>query len=365
LQPPERPFEHLGRRGGLEARGRRAANGRLAPPVAERSHQIGPGEDAHQTTAFDHREVLLKALEDVIDRALQRVVRRERLESRDHHPADRDAGERRLELDHRRFGSRADPDEQRDEDQEGVGEESDQSEHQGEATADLGRDPRRPDVVHAQGEQRTQDPAPVHRKGREQIEHGERDVDPREPADEAAVERWNRGKRRRRHRRRHQREEQHGQPDVDGRSREGDEQLLPRVIGHALEPGDATDRQQRDVAGTDPVASRRQRVPQLVKHDDDEQRDDEDEARRRVDPAMALEIVTDADPRQEDEKRPVHVHVDPRDPAELPRPARQHDSASSRTTPRLTPPRRSPRRSRRGRAPAGAVARRRGGANCT
>ena len=55
-----------------------------------------------------------------------------------------------------------------------------------------------------------------------------------------------------------------GDRDVDGRPGERHPQLLPRVVGHALEARDAADRQQRDVARADAVVPGRQRVAVLV-----------------------------------------------------------------------------------------------------
>ena len=62
-------------------------------------------------------------------------------------------------------------------------------------------------------------------------------------------------------------------------------------------------------------------MAELMEHDDGEDRDDEHDARPGVGQAVALEIVTYTDPGQQDQKRPVHVDVDPRHPAELPRPS--------------------------------------------
>ena len=52
--------------------------------------------------------------------------------------------------------------------------------------------------------------------------------------------------------------EEEGEDKIDRRSRDRDEELLPRLTRHPLEPGEATDRQQRDVVRRDAVAAGRQ-----------------------------------------------------------------------------------------------------------
>ena len=75
-------------------------------------------------------------------------------------------------------------------------------------------------------------------------------------------------------------DEQHGgDHHVDGRPGQRHPQLLARVVGHALEPRHAADRQQRDVARGDAVAARGQRVPELVQHHAEKERQDEHQAR--------------------------------------------------------------------------------------
>ena len=56
-----------------------------------------------------------------------------------------------------------------------------------------------------------------------------------------------------------------GERHVHGRSREGDEQFLTRLAGHAFQPGDAADRQERDLGGLHAVAARREDVAELRK----------------------------------------------------------------------------------------------------
>ena len=84
-------------------------------------------------------------------------------------------------LDEARLLGRADPDEQRDEHQEGIREEADEAEEQRHRLARGRGDPGRPVVVEARRERGAQDAAAVHRKGGEQIERGEADVGEQDP----------------------------------------------------------------------------------------------------------------------------------------------------------------------------------------
>ncbi len=115
-----------------------------------------------------------------------------------------------------------------------------------------------------------------------------------------------------------QHDEQHGRDhDVDGRPRDRDQELLDRLLGDALEPRHAADRQQHDVAGADAVPPGSERVPELVQDDAGEQgEDEEDAARRRGDRASFLPVLP-ADEDQQQEEGRVDLEVDPRDPSQL------------------------------------------------
>jgi hypothetical protein len=225
-----------------------------------------------------------------------------------------------ITLHHARFRRRAHPHEKRDEHEKRIAEEPDEAEEQRHPLPDPGRDVRGPHVVHAHREHRAQHAAAVHGEGRDEVERGEAHVDPQQLHQEVAADPPHLGPGRERRGRRQDRVERCSQHDVDRGTGERDEQFLPRILGHPLEPRHAADGEQRDVARANAVVPRRERVAELVEHDDREQREDEDDARRGVGKAPPLEKVSHADPREQDEKGGVHVDVDARDPPQLPRP---------------------------------------------
>lgn len=81
-------------------------------------------------------------------------------------------------------------------------------------------------------------------------------------------------------------DEHRGNRHIDQRAGDGDHEFLAGFFRHALESGDAADRQQRDVRRLDPETPRRGDVTELVEHDADEDGDDESNAlhRSRVPP---------------------------------------------------------------------------------
>ena len=110
-----------------------------------------------------------------------------------------------------------------------------------------------------------------------------------------------------------------GEHDGDDGPRNRDQQLLLRLVGHALESSHTADREEDDVLGVDAESARGERVSVLVQHDGREHRQDEQHAgdRRR---RPALLIAHQGDPRQQEEKGGVDIDVDPRHARELPRP---------------------------------------------
>jgi hypothetical protein len=209
------------------------------------------------------------------------------------------------------------PHEQRDEHQEGIAEQSDETEHQRQPLTDVGRDLGGPHVVHPHGQHGAQSPPAVHRKARDDIEDGQGDVHPQELRQEIAADPLDVAPRRRCH----DTGEQRGQGHVDRRARQRDDQLLLRVSRHPLQSRHATDWQERHVAGANAVVPGGQCMAELVEHDDGKERKDEHDARPRVGQMVTLEIVAYADPGKQDQKCPVHVDVDPRHLAKLPRPS--------------------------------------------
>ena len=165
---------------------------------------------------------------------------------------------------------RPQPDEERDEHQEGVGEQPHEAEQHGHRLADPRRDLRGPEVVHPEGQQAPQDAPAIHGESGKQVEHRETHVDPEQLIQEAAADpdhlavgceplaqlEYDKQDGREHH--------------VHRRARKGHQQLLLRVLRHAVQPGDSTDRQQRDVACRDAEPPGGQRVSELVEHDDRE-----------------------------------------------------------------------------------------------
>ena len=119
---------------------------------------------------------------------------------------------------------------------------------------------------------------------------------------------------------RHDAEDGEHEHEIHGRAREGDDQLLPRGLRHALELRHASDAGERDDAGADAEATSRECVPELVQqhageHEPEqaghqqhvreavgaaerEERDDQEEAR--------LDLDADAEDRGDGE-RPAHA----------------------------------------------------------
>ena len=80
-----------------------------------------------------------------------------------------------------------------------------------------------------------------------------------------------------------------------------DDDLLAWLLGHALERGDATDRQHRHRRGGDAELTRRDDVAEFMQHDADEQDDDEDDALDcRIETAVI--IIGGPDEGEEQEK---------------------------------------------------------------
>jgi hypothetical protein len=93
---------------------------------------------------------------------------------------------------------------------------------------------------------------------------------------------------------------------------EGDDELLGRLLRHALEPGDAADREERDIPGGDAVAPRCEGVPKLVQDDAAEDHHDEAHALQGDTQRFPFGDVSEKDPRQQGQKRPVNVDRDSR-----------------------------------------------------
>src|SRR5439155_3912079 len=129
------------------------------------------------------------------------------------------------------------------------------------------------------------------------------------------------------------RQEDAGDQEVHRGTGERDHDLLARLLGNPLQPGDAADRQERDIPGADPVMARGQGMSQLVEDDAPEER--QEEADRLEGEGRALP------PRQheedEDEKNEegrVDPNRNPRDLRNLPGPTHEASSAAPDAMPR-------------------------------
>ncbi|HVW28052.1 MAG TPA: hypothetical protein VHC69_21965 [Polyangiaceae bacterium] len=106
-------------------------------------------------------------------------------------------------------------------------------------------------------------------------------------------------------------EAQHGgDSDVHGRTSQRNQKLLSRVLWNPFEARYAANRVQRDVSRSNTVASCRERVPELVQHHHGENGDGEEHAFYGGRDRVPRQHVSQRDPREQDEKRPVDVDVD-------------------------------------------------------
>lgn len=89
--------------------------------------------------------------------------------------------------------------------------------------------------------------------------------------------------------------------DVDGRPGDGNQKFLSRPVRHLLDVGDAANRQQRDVAGAYPEATRHQHMAEFMcEHAGEDRENEQNRLDCRV--ATALGAGDYAEPCQEEEK---------------------------------------------------------------
>jgi hypothetical protein len=116
----------------------------------------------------------------------------------------------------------------------------------------------------------------------------------------------------RRHRREH---------DIHRWSCECHQELLRRLGRHPLEASDASDREQRNISGSDSVAASHKRVAKLVENDDAEHGGDHQQADSRCLESVSGKYVRENDPAEENQEGAVNTHFDSGDRPERPRPA--------------------------------------------
>ena len=178
-----------------------------------------------------------------VDRLLDAGRGLERRELRQHGGGDRYAARHRAQPDHLRLGGCGEINEDRDEDQQRIAEQADEAEAERDPLADGGRDLGGAHVTEPGRQQRAQYPAAVHRKRRDEVEHGEEQVDGGQPIDEVDAPAFDRVKMRRIEMRARERHEHQRDHDVDGRARDRDQEFLAGLFRNAGEPRHAADRQ--------------------------------------------------------------------------------------------------------------------------
>ena len=113
-------------------------------------------------------------------------------------------------------------------------------------------------------------------------------------------------------------EEQQRDHDVHRGSGKRHPQLLYGFVRHPFQPGEPSDGEQCDVTGPDPVATRRQGMAELVKHDASKERQNESDTLDDGLDTVTLVPVNERDPRDHHHERGVHVDIDAGDPGQFP-----------------------------------------------
>jgi hypothetical protein len=186
-----------------------------------------------------------------------------------------------------------------------------QNNHQREYATDASGEVSGPRVApHSHREQRAQHASTVHRERRQHVEQREHDVHPNELRDEASrrecvadgvhlLLRHAAGQSQ-------QTVEQGGEHEVHRRAGERDDQLLPRYAWHSLQPRHTADRQEGDVPSVNAVSARRERMPQLMQHDDRKERHDVEQQRGEHCCEPALELLQ-RDPAEQEQEGGMHI----------------------------------------------------------
>ena len=171
-------------------------------------------------------------------------------------------------------------------------------------------------MLEPHGQKRAQHASAIHRKGRQEIESHEHDVDGEKLGQQIAPAL------------RHGLQfseikeasdhdiERKGNDDIDRRTGQRDDQFLPRFVRHAFQPRHATDGEERDIRRVDPVSAGGKGVAELVEDDADKEQDNEGKAgkhRRR----STFRVVDKPEPGEEEEKGRVDADVDAGNPCEV------------------------------------------------
>ena len=291
----------------------------------EAAGDILAGEETDDDVIFDDGEVGLPAIEDDVGDRADFVVGGDEAEFAEHGVAGAGAGEERTLFSGDGFVGGTGPDEEGDEDEDGIAdvEEGVVCEEDGHAFPDDGSGAGGAVVGELHGEEGAEDAAAVHGEGREHVEDDHGEVPPDEGDEEVAfaleepvdleerVDFEDRG----------ERPECGGDDDIDGWACDGDEEFLPWFGGHAFEPGDPADGEEGDVAGGDAEAAGHEGVAVFVEDDAGEHAEHEEDLAETV---LSGGVPDDGD---EDEEGDVEEDVDAEEAPEAQRPFHEEGEA--------------------------------------
>ena len=236
LQALEHALDRRCRADAVDAGAHEGAGRLFAAVAAHRSEDVLAGQEAGRLPErVDHRKFVLRRRKQRVDRLSEIGVDRDRGEARLHGVGDAEPFQRLLRRAHLRFAGRGHVDEDRDEDEERIAEQAEKAEAEGEGLADLGGDVGRARSAEPHRQQGMQNPPAVHRKGGDEVEHGEKDVGRGDPADQRQAgivdlreQPWAQ---------RAQRQgEREADDEIDGGPGERDDQLLARGRGMLATP---------------------------------------------------------------------------------------------------------------------------------
>ncbi len=98
-------------------------------------------------------------------------------------------------------------------------------------------------------------------------------------------------------------------------SRQGDQQFLPGLVGHSLQPGDSSDRKQDHIGSPDPESPGHEDVAEFMEEDAGEQGEEQNGGVNRPG-APAFLVSAHRPPGDEQKEGEVHLDVGARDPGD-------------------------------------------------
>ncbi len=266
-------------------------------------------EDADDTPVLNHRKIMLRAGQDQFHGARERVLRMEGFELGLHRATYGDAAQGVLDARHAGFLFRAHPNEEGDEEKPRIREQAGKAKQKGHGLSYTRSNLRGAQVVHAHGEQGTQDPSAVHWKSRQQVEYHEQHVHGEQPHQEIAGGEGHIAKRRQAASREKNRKEDHGDNHIDSRSCQSHPKLFNRFFGDTFEAGHPADRIERDVTGANTKPAGRQGMSIFVQNDAYEEGKDEYNAAQDSGPGVKLNPIAEAHPQNNQQEGGVHIDI--------------------------------------------------------